>query len=94
MRQKTTNLVGSSLIVTATVNDWFYMEAKTAKANSIVIESGIKIRFIGGKVRVFKPGNPLHVQVSGASLKEGGCFYHHQHLWHGNNRHIGKHIDK
>ena len=66
MRQKVDRLTGAQLVVSATVVDWYFIESKTEKAISYVFDSGIKVRFLGGRVRVFKPGNPLKVFVSAA----------------------------
>ena len=57
-------LTGAQLVVSATVVDWYFIESKTEKAVSYVYDSGIKVRFLGGRVHVFKPGNPLKVFVS------------------------------
>ncbi|KAI0237381.1 hypothetical protein LSAT2_012128 [Lamellibrachia satsuma] len=64
MRQKVDRLTGAQLVVSATVVDWYFIELKTEKAISYVFDSGIKVRFLGGRVRVFKPGNPLKVFIA------------------------------
>ncbi|KAI0235995.1 hypothetical protein LSAT2_013433 [Lamellibrachia satsuma] len=64
MRQKVDRLTGAQLILSATVIDWYLIELKTEKAISYVFDGGIKVRFLGGRVRVFKPGNPLKAFIA------------------------------
>ena len=64
IRNVTSTLVGSVLRVTATIWDWEFLEEKTNVATSTVIDSGAYIRFLGGAVRTFKPGQSLDVYVS------------------------------
>ena len=67
MREHVSELAGARLAVSTDVFDWWFLELKSASMNSYVIESGVKIRFLGGKYRVFKPGNPFKVQASTGS---------------------------
>ena len=71
MREHVSELAGARLAVSTDVFDWWFLELKSASMNSYVIESGVKIRFLGGKYRVFKPGNPFKVQASTGSTSFG-----------------------
>ena len=64
MRQHIPSLIGATFTVSASVTDWYFIETKTAKAYSVVYSHKTHIRFLGGSVRVFKPGSPINVFVS------------------------------
>jgi len=64
IRNLTSRLAGTTLRVSATVWDWDHLEEKSNTASTVIIESGAFIKFLGGKVRTFKPGQPFNVYVS------------------------------
>ena len=62
----THDLAGAEIGLYAEVYDWNFMENKTQKAHTIILSHEPQIKFIGGRVRTFKPGQPLDVYVSEA----------------------------
>ena len=63
VRNLTSRLAGTTLRGSATVYDWNHLEEKTSTASTVIIESGAFIKFLGGKVRTFKPAQALSVYV-------------------------------
>ncbi|KAI0207913.1 hypothetical protein LSAT2_007430 [Lamellibrachia satsuma] len=64
MRKDVPSLLGAKLVVSAVVTDWYFIETKLARAYSVVYSGKTYIRFLGGTVRVFKPGSPLNVYIA------------------------------
>ena len=58
------DLRDAELHVYATVYDWFYGQEKTNHAWCRVISSRMRLHFLGGTVRTFKPHTPLYAYVS------------------------------
>ncbi|CAG5133427.1 unnamed protein product, partial [Candidula unifasciata] len=73
--QKT--LVDSEVTFFANVTDWYSGINRTGWASTIIYSNKIKLRWIGGNVRTFKPGSILKVQVAvsqydGRPVHDGG----------------------
>lgn len=58
-------LAGTTLVVRTTAKDFHIMENKTVERQSVIMDSHPTIRFVGGNVRVFKPGVPMDLWVRG-----------------------------
>ena len=63
MREFVQYLAGTELMVTASLQHWFGLEPKTGTSYSWIYSSTPHIKFVGGRVRTFKPGHPLNVYV-------------------------------
>ena len=54
---------GVHLKAVGTVYDFYTMKEISAVAHADIFGSNIRIKFLGGKVRTFKPGAPFDVYV-------------------------------
>ena len=64
IREHTSDLPGTKLKVTAKVNDWYELEEQPGYGTTEIVADTYRIRFLGGKVRTFKPGTAFEVYVS------------------------------
>ena len=64
IKKHTSQLAGTKLKATVTVKDWYEIEVQPGKGTTHIIEDTFRIRFLGGKVRTFKPGTAFNVYVS------------------------------
>ena len=62
-RAGTTNLVGGEFVFFANVTDWYSGLNRTGWAGSIIYQDEIKMSWVGGNVKTFKPGSLLKIQV-------------------------------
>ena len=58
----------TDVYIHAAVNDWFGLESVSYHGYTKIIPLGYHLRFLGGKIRTFKPGNPLIAYVIMCSL--------------------------
>ncbi|CAD5122913.1 DgyrCDS11313 [Dimorphilus gyrociliatus] len=62
---KIDGLKNCRIVVTATVNDQIYVNIPTkGKATTIIFEDLIKLRFLGGDIRTFKPGKNMDIYIA------------------------------
>lgn len=54
---------GVELRFNATVYDWFFRMTRSGYASTILFKSGVKLQWVGDRVRTFKPDSVLTVQV-------------------------------
>jgi hypothetical protein len=54
---------GVELRFTATVYDWFFRMTGSGHASTLLFRSGVKLQWVGDRVRTFKPDSVLTVQV-------------------------------
>lgn len=54
---------GVELHCNASVYDWFFRMTRTGFASTVLYKSGVKLQWVGDKVRTFKPDSVLTVQV-------------------------------
>ena len=64
IKEHTSDLPGTKLKVTATVYDWYELEEQPGYGTTEIVADTYRIRFLGGKVRTFKPGTAFEVYVS------------------------------
>ncbi|GFS03943.1 CD109 antigen, partial [Elysia marginata] len=57
-------LVGSEFVFFLNVTDWYSGLNRTGWAGTILFDNKIKIKFVGGAVRTFKPNSIMKVQVA------------------------------
>ncbi|XP_048773201.1 CD109 antigen-like [Ostrea edulis] len=55
---------GVELRFNATVYDWFFRMTRSGYASTILFKSGVKLQWVGDRVRTFKPDSVLTVQVA------------------------------
>ncbi|XP_005101040.1 CD109 antigen [Aplysia californica] len=75
---ETTSLVDSEFMFFANVTDWYSDLNRTGWAGTIMYENDVKMRWVGGSVKTFKPGSILKVQVAvsrydGTPVTDGGA---------------------
>ena len=73
MRKFVSVLEGSELVVSATLQHWHGLEYKESAAHAWIYSSRPHIKFLGGTVRIFKPGQPFKVYVSGRNVIQVCC---------------------
>lgn len=61
-------LVGNELVFHTTVMDPLINETQTGNAYSLVYNSTVKMRFLGGQPQIFKPNMPFKAYVSDKTL--------------------------
>lgn len=54
---------GVELHFNASVYDWFFRMTRVGYASTVLYKSGVKLQWVGDKVRTFKPDSVLTVQV-------------------------------
>lgn len=64
IEKHSSDLPGTKLKATVTVKDWYEIEVQPGKGTTEIIADKYRIRFLGGKVRTFKPGTAFEVYVS------------------------------
>ena len=57
------HLAGNELIVSATVFDWSFLQEKTNVASAFIVESDFAVKILGGRVKIFTPGQVLRAEV-------------------------------
>ncbi|RUS75425.1 hypothetical protein EGW08_016804 [Elysia chlorotica] len=57
-------LVGSEFVFFLNVTDWYSGLNRTGWASTILFDNKIKLKFVGGAVRTFKPNSIMKVQVA------------------------------
>lgn len=59
------DIADTDVYVHANVYDWYGIETQSYSGYAKIISSVPQMRFLGGKIRTFKPGHFLNVHVSG-----------------------------
>ena len=57
------SLVDAEFVFLANVSDWFSGLNRTGWAGAIVYQDEIRLTWVGGRVRSFKPGSIIKAQV-------------------------------
>lgn len=60
----TKKLVGTELFIRAIVWDFYYEMDRVGQGKALIMDDVVRLRFLGGPIRVFKPGVPFDVYVS------------------------------
>ncbi len=63
IQKYTPQLAGTEVKVTAKINDFYYLEKKTGSSVAYIYGSTVRMKFLGGKIRTFKPNAPFQVLV-------------------------------
>lgn len=62
------NLYDFECVFNVSAMDWFFNMTQKGFASTIIFNPGIKLVFIGGKVRTFKPDSIMPIYVSIVNL--------------------------
>lgn len=65
---------GVELHFNASVYDWFFRMTRVGYASTVLYKSGVKLQWVGDKVRTFKPDSVLTVQVK-KNMTYFYCYY-------------------
>lgn len=62
------NLYDFEVVFNVSAKDWFFNMTQTGFASTIIFNPNIKLAFIGGQVRTFKPDSVMPIYVSSNSV--------------------------
>lgn len=69
------DLAGKELHFKAWMHDWYHLNTQNGTSVTKILRDGVKLRFLGKKLRTFKPNTPVTIYVSSATKRSHLCLF-------------------